>query len=419
MSSDNVKRARETNEPSSIDSDKKWIRVCILAVIGLFLLVLLASQLSEQYSFHTTRVRYPLIFRESGENRYHTIADIERKIRNDNFLNPFYCEHSISHQTSKTTTKDVAWDHSTADEESTRRNKKDEQDQSQQYLRTISAFGPCSDTERTLRVLIVCGQHGRERITTEVCYHLVRLLQLQEQDPLFTPLLQRLSLRGVGLWLVPAMNTQIFEQMDEYPEYACLRKNIRGVDLNRNFDSPSWCRKRVERADENSVEFGGHAAHSEVETLALIGLMDRVQPHLLLNIHSGARSILLPYDCSVSRMPEHYSLMVRIANSIRKHVCTDCTVGSSALTLYESAGTLMDYALEFAGIPLAYTLEVYSDEKAEKKLRHKNEMQLNADECKRLFNPSEGTVYEETVWEAIRLILSLVERVQYHAKNIN
>jgi protein MpaA len=63
------------------------------------------------------------------------------------------------------------------------------------------------------------------------------------------------------------------------------RRNARKVDINRNFPTKNW-----DLGNPRSRMFGGHRPASEPETKALIKLIDRVRPDVIVTIHSINRN---------------------------------------------------------------------------------------------------------------------------------
>jgi protein MpaA len=64
---------------------------------------------------------------------------------------------------------------------------------------------------------------------------------------------------------------------------AVTRVNANHVDLNRNFPAANWSARSAGRARRN---FGGAASASEPETIALMQTIERLQPRLIISIHS-------------------------------------------------------------------------------------------------------------------------------------
>ncbi len=73
--------------------------------------------------------------------------------------------------------------------------------------------------------------------------------------------------------LVPCLNPDGFLKNQ--------RVNGNGVDLNRNFPTPDWCKDF--KADRY---FPGEKPASEIETTALINLIDQYKPSLIIHFHS-------------------------------------------------------------------------------------------------------------------------------------
>ena len=59
------------------------------------------------------------------------------------------------------------------------------------------------------------------------------------------------------------------------------RKNINGVDLNRNFPTKNW-----QLIDKNDDFFGGKSPASEEETKFVIGIIEEIKPDFILTLHA-------------------------------------------------------------------------------------------------------------------------------------
>jgi murein peptide amidase A len=111
-------------------------------------------------------------------------------------------------------------------------------------------------------VLIIAAIHGDEPTSAVVATALINLLAQYPQ-----------TLANVPVAIVPIMNP------DGYA--AGTRVNARKVDLNRNFPAANFSAKR-----RSPRSFGGSSPLSEPESAALDALITRLNPRLIISIHS-------------------------------------------------------------------------------------------------------------------------------------
>ena len=142
----------------------------------------------------------------------------------------------------------------------------------------LRAFLPAA--ERPVAGLLVAAQHGEEAATA--------LLERR--------LLERVAGHETGWVIVPVAN----------PDGLIngTRQNAAGVDLNRNFPATTWQSddsftyppgiEQERRVLENRTNLSspGEHAGSEPETRALMALVERLQPPLVLDVHSPLELVL-------------------------------------------------------------------------------------------------------------------------------
>lgn len=351
------------------------ISICVL-------LVLLNRGLETQYA-SALREQYPDFMREAT---YSPMLDSVARMQQDQTLNSFYevitLEDASVMLSSSVPVETVAEEQALIDSG--------------------------KHTSRQLRVLVVCGQHPRELISSELCVRLIHLLQTTERHRDLTSRIFKLQQRHVEFYVVPFANARMRAKLDAFPsKHGCVRTNVNGVDLNRNFVCPDFVREPQQKPGD--AAYPGEEDMSELETRQMAQLIKEIRPHLLLNVHSGARLILLPYDSSALEMPADYSTMVRVAKLSRSAVplLRDVPLGKASMLLYESHGTLVDYALTSRDVPLAYTLEIYQGERSE---QNTYEEQLTPDKCFELFNPPHGDAYRSVIQSWITFVVELCER---------
>jgi hypothetical protein len=342
------------------------VSLCLSLFVLLFVIVRNCIQhieyvyISEQYPSFDVHARI-----------YHSTKEIHSAVRLDNTLNPFY-----------------SWFNLTPEVESP-------------ALR-MYGYGPVESDilKYRLRVFILCNQHAREVVTGELCYQLIRLLQLQVRDDVFTTELQEQSVNDIGYWIVPVGNPWGRQLVESNISHGCQRVNMNGIDLNRNY--PIMHDEGQTFATEE--EYPGEEPFSEYETQAVAMFADFVQPHLVLNVHSGGNDILLPYDGDDTQLPPRYSRLLQLASHARRGVCPECNIGSASIVYPPAYGTFIDYMTVAAGAPLAYTIEIFNDDS-------ETSMPTSGKECRRFFNPDEGEELAYTLRKWTTIILRMVNKI--------
>lgn len=189
-------------------------------------------------------------------------------------------------------------------------------------------------------VLLVFNEHARERITGEVALHVVNKLQTWKPKKRVT--------------IIPVLNVWGRKRVEA--GHPCQRKNERGVDTNRNYQMQGVNEHHYAK---NSEEFEGSHPLSEKESQLVSSLLlNGIQTYV--NVHSGEKSIYMPYDSRVEVRPKNYHVM---SKNIKKWAqkCPECAVGTAASTSsYRAYGTSVDWAVDH-GIPESYTFEIYGD----------------------------------------------------------
>ncbi|MCP4593652.1 MAG: murein peptide amidase A [bacterium] len=158
--------------------------------------------------------------------------------------------------------------------------------------RSIEAFvfGSSGDP-----VLILGGTHGDE---PKSVYAARQLIDVLLADPGLAA--------GRHVTVVPVVNPDGYERR--------RRRNVNGVDLNRNFATADWAVSK-----RHSRYYGGPSAASEPETQLVAELVERLQPLRILSIHSiGKRKFCNNYNGPAADLAElmHASNGYRVAPDI-------------------------------------------------------------------------------------------------------
>lgn len=140
-----------------------------------------------------------------------------------------------------------------------------------------------------IKILFVAAIHGNEVGTVKFGYHLLSWLFANQKS--FTPL---------TLYLIPCLNQDGYKLAKQNPNYfiggRVGRFNSNQVDLNRNFDTPSFQEKSTwsfgKNYSQQETVYCGQAPGSEPETKALTKLILDQEIKVLFMIHNTGQDVM-------------------------------------------------------------------------------------------------------------------------------
>ncbi len=154
---------------------------------------------------------------------------------------------------------------------------------------------------RTL--LISAAFHGTEWITSMVLMEFIKSLSQQSfadnSDDICLYLVPMLNPDGIEIH-IGKDKPQIEYPSFEYGKEIYWQANARGVDLNHNFDA-AWASYKSAEA-ENKIfapgptRFSGTAPESEPESRALADLVRRINPEMVMALHSQGEVIYYDFN---------------------------------------------------------------------------------------------------------------------------
>lgn len=195
-------------------------------------------------------------------------------------------------------------------------------------------FGQPTSTNKTLILSMV---HPDEITPMYLGFKLVHYLRERE-----------LELKDAHVIIAPFVNP------DGFFRKPPIRMNARGVDLNRNFDTPLWREKALlewnTRLKKNPRRFPGNEASSETETQFQVELIERFKPTKILSVHAplNVTDYDGPNSLTLDRFPKEYI-----------HACYQLRNRLKAKSTGFFPGSLGNYAGVEMGIP-TITLELPS-----------------------------------------------------------
>ena len=172
-------------------------------------------------------------------------------------------------------------------------------------------------------ILLVFNEHARERISGELALHVIHKLRKWQPKKRVT--------------IIPVLN--VWGRKYVEAGHPCQRKNERGVDTNRNYQM----RANLHQYAKESEEWEGKKPLSEKESKLVSSLLlNGVQRYV--NVHSGEKSIYMPYDSRVGVRPKNYDVMKK---NIKRYTDVHLGKGISTATLRNVFGSTFFFGCTF------------------------------------------------------------------------
>lgn len=279
----------------------------------------------------------------------------------------------------------------------------------------ISNFDSSIPDCNKLHIQLTFGEHGREIISSEVALKLIQLFDIDSSEYLDSSILlsdqfRSYILDNVHIYLVPLLNVWGHKQIEL--GYTCERKNMNGVDPNRNY---GYDFKRTDEHDQliaaGSETYPGKYAFSELESQYVkhIGelIIDRHGVHdLYINVHSGVREMYRGWDSNPSPIPNHIQVD-QLLSFINTHHCNCKSGGAGEIGGYVVYGGSMDYFYTHFNVSHSLTFEIYGDE---------SYLSRELFDCYPFFNPitAHQLHNQTTIWSYSFLSASLYLLKQKH-----
>lgn len=203
------------------------------------------------------------------------------------------------------------------------------------------------------QILIQGGIHAREWITSLLVTRQAFMLR-EENLPLgiwFLPMVNPdgCTLAQTGAKAFPAFAEEL-SAINGSEDFSLWKANLRGVDLNCNFDA-RWGKGRGNLLSPAPSSYIGTRAESEAETVALVNFTRRVQPVMTVSYHALGREVYYEFGQTGERLARDR----RIAEAVASDLGYTLVHGDLG-----SAGGYKDWCISALGIP-ALTVEIVGE----------------------------------------------------------
>lgn len=215
------------------------------------------------------------------------------------------------------------------------------------------------------KIIITAAHHGTEWITSVLLMKLLSHLSeeytngddefYKKNTVYFVPMVNpdgvELSINGLSCDLPLYIRNRLLKITNEENIKNCWQANIRGIDLNHNYDASFALGKSLQIKEgiiaPAPTKYSGEYPESEPETKAIVSLTKKISPDMVIAYHSQGEEIFYKYQGKCASGAEKIAARLAQASGyslILADGLTDCT-------------GYKDWVIEKFNIP-AFTIEV-------------------------------------------------------------
>ena len=264
------------------------------------------------------------------------------------------------------------------------------------------------------RIFYLFGEHARELVSPETA------LELMNDLCSHSPTTATKSALSQSIFRIIPNGNPGARKLVESGQY-CVRSNLNGVDLNRNWDA-NWRPEPV--VNDDQLNPGSHP-FSEVETRIFKEAVSEFNPKVFASIHSGTLGMYMPWAFKEGDRPVHNEeKMSQVIQELDSKFC-QCPAGAAEKEVgYASPGTCLDWVHSHTKAEFSYAFEIFTGYGVQDlRDRYKTQraslrrftqtsslLELEQDSCFTQFNPETKDMLQRTVnnWSSALIELAVL-----------
>ena len=249
--------------------------------------------------------------------------------------------------------------------------------------RDITALKIHSDSEY---VLFAAAFHGSEHITANVLMMFIEeFCSAYEKNRTLCGINIRRALGKRGVIFVPCVNPDgceiairgadgCLKEKDKIykmcqGDFAHFNANLRGVDINHNFDAGWEALRLLERKSgilgPAPTRFGGKRPHSEPETVAMVNLCKQYNVHHAVALHSQGEVIYWSYNGLEGKVSKQMAEIMATTSGYALDVPVSLATGGGFKDWFITEFLRPAFTIELGKgenpLPISDAVKIYSD----------------------------------------------------------